>query len=89
MEPSSRQPYSLSIDIDRRHGCDKNNMFVPTSNQGPKKMCCAYCHKLCSQLVRHLEKVHKDEKDVKAFHSLPIGELISMKTIKLETENVS
>lgn len=74
IEPLSRQPYRLSINIDPRHGCDKNEMYVPTSDQGRKKYCCAYCKKLVSKLVPHLENVHKNEKDVKAFKSLRPGE---------------
>lgn len=74
IEPLSRQPYRLSINIDPRHGCDKNEMYVPTSDLGRKKYCCAYCKKLVSKLVPHLENVHKNEKDVKAFKSLLPGE---------------
>lgn len=78
IEPIDRtpiEPYRLSIGIDPSHVCDKNEMFVPTSDQGPKKYCCYFCKKLVSKLVPHLENVHKNEKDVKAFKSLPHGKL--------------
>lgn len=61
------------IHVKPHRGCDDVDMFVPTSDSGVKKHCCAYCHKRYTKLVRHLQMVHKSEAAVKKFGGLPIG----------------
>ncbi|XP_029157971.1 MATH and LRR domain-containing protein PFE0570w-like [Nylanderia fulva] len=52
--------------------CDDEKMHVETSNaKNIKQNYCIFCSKLQTQLVRHLEKVHRNESDVKKFAALP------------------
>lgn len=76
------QPDSLKINVANcpinitpGQGCNNHKMFVPTSDSGPKKLCCIYCLKRYSKLARHLTTVHKDEEDVKKLQSLPLGKI--------------
>lgn len=46
-------------------------MHVDKSNIKLKKNYCMFCMKMQSQLVRHLETVHRDETEVKKFMLLP------------------
>lgn len=48
-------------------------MFVRTSDEKGKKLCCQYCNKLYCKLARHVEMMHKDEADVQKFAALPKG----------------
>ena len=38
-----------------------------------KKYCCIYCKKIVSKLMKHFSHIHKEEKDVKIFLTLPPG----------------
>lgn len=49
---------------------------IPVSEVKGKKHFCLYCHKLFSQLPRHLEIKHADEEDVKQCKILPKGIII-------------
>lgn len=66
----------FTVNIEPRKGCDNTNMFILTKEEGPKvkKQCCIFCLQRYSKLVRHLEDVHKNEEEVKAFRDLTPGE---------------
>lgn len=64
--------------IEKRHnGCDIKNMFVPTSDGKPKKLCCMFCLKRYQKLERHLRDAHKDELAVKKFAACPPSKSLS------------
>lgn len=65
------------MNVEPRQGCDNTKMYVPTSDEGryTKKLCCYFCHKRYAKLARHLAAVHKNEKEVKKFITLPIGKI--------------
>lgn len=52
--PSTQRPRTMAI-----------RQKVPKSNEGPKKDFCLFCLTLQPRLDRHLEKDHKDKKEVK------------------------
>ncbi|KAJ6639451.1 hypothetical protein Bhyg_12196 [Pseudolycoriella hygida] len=64
---------SVSIKPKNILGCDNSTMFLRTSDQSGKKLCCPFCEKLYSKLARHMEAKHSEEVDVKKFLSLPKG----------------
>lgn len=53
--------------------CDNTKMYVNTSDQKGKKLCCPYCSKLYCKLPRHAEGMHKDEEDVIKFTAIEKG----------------
>ncbi|XP_077260680.1 uncharacterized protein LOC143896600 isoform X2 [Temnothorax americanus] len=57
--------------------CDDTNLIVSKSEKkgANKKYFCMYCKKLQTKFARHLETVHKNEKEVKKFILLPKGNL--------------
>lgn len=59
------------------YGCNDENMYVSISKPdgAQKKNFCLFCKKFQSNIVRHLETIHCDEKEVKKFSALPKGEL--------------
>lgn len=46
---------------------------VPSSHGSSKKYFCIFCKALLSKLPLHLEKMHKEEPEVRAFCVLPKG----------------
>lgn len=54
-------------------GCDNRDMYMMTSDQSIKKLCCPFCKKLCIKLARHMEVMHSQETDVKKFMECPKG----------------
>lgn len=54
-------------------GCDNSLMFVKTSDQPGKKLCCPFCDKLVSKLAKHMETKHNQEPDVEKFLNFPKG----------------
>lgn len=66
---------NFPMNIAPGQGSDDHKMFVPTSDSGPKKLCCPYCKKRYLKFARHLNDVHKDEEDVKKFQALPLGKI--------------
>lgn len=50
--------------------CNNKNMYVETSDQKTKRLCCPYCKKRFPKLARHMEGVHKTEKEVGEFRAL-------------------
>lgn len=64
-------------------------MFVRTSDQKRKKLACPYCNKLVCKLSRHVEMMHKNEKDVQKMKSFPKGTVTnrSFKTFLLVAFN--
>lgn len=50
---------------------------VETGKDKCKKYFCKFCNKLICKFVRHLEVLHKEEKEVSEFLLLPKGELHS------------
>ncbi|XP_067208798.1 uncharacterized protein [Linepithema humile] len=70
------------------NGCNDENMYVETSNaRSPKKNYCIFCSKLQTQLARHLEKVHRNELDVKRFTALPKNNTERKKIIEILRKN--
>lgn len=62
------------LNIKRLAGsCDNTKMFVKTSDQKSKKLCCPYCTKLYCKLARHVEEKHKDELAVRKLRAYPKG----------------
>lgn len=64
-----------SINVSGDAICDNVNLHVDNSkpNGAGKKNFCFYCKTLQSKIGRHLETVHKNEKEVKQFLVLPKG----------------
>lgn len=52
-------------------GCDDTHMTVDNSCSGNKKYYCLYCKALRTKFARHLERIHRNEEDVKKFVDLP------------------
>ncbi|XP_037049773.1 uncharacterized protein LOC119084041 [Bradysia coprophila] len=48
-------------------------MFVQTSDQKGKKLCCPFCWKLVCKLSRHVTTIHKDEEQVQKLVAIPQG----------------
>ncbi|XP_018372557.1 PREDICTED: uncharacterized protein LOC108767291 [Trachymyrmex cornetzi] len=68
-------------------GCNDENMYVDKSNVKSKQNCCIFCMKSQSKLVRHLEKIHADEPEVKKFAILPKRSLKRKKIIDTMRKN--
>ncbi|XP_037051791.1 uncharacterized protein LOC119085480 [Bradysia coprophila] len=54
-------------------GCDIRDMYMKTSDQSAKKLCCPFCQKLFIKLARHMEVKHYQQPDVQKFMKLPKG----------------
>lgn len=67
--------------------CDDEKMYVDKSNSNSKKNYCVFCMKSQSQLVRHLERVHHNEADVKKFAILPKKNPERLKIIDILRKN--
>jgi len=63
------------LNISGQKICDDTNLRVEYSKpRGTNKQnFCHYCKKMQSKISRHLERVHKNEKDVQKFTALPKG----------------
>lgn len=64
-----------SLNIFGQKICDDTNLHVKYSNlrgTGERNFC-YYCKKMQSKISRHLERIHKDEEEVKKFTALPKG----------------
>lgn len=74
---SSNRNTSLetSLNISGQKVCDNTKLHVEYSKPRGinKQNFCYYCKKMQSKISRHLERVHKNEKDVQKFTALPKG----------------
>lgn len=64
---------------------DKTKMFVGTSDQKGKKLCCPYCYKLFCKLSRHVEEKHKDVADVQKLLAIPKGNCSAFFILKISS----
>ncbi|XP_029175402.1 uncharacterized protein LOC114943848 [Nylanderia fulva] len=74
-----------SLNVSGQKICDDTNLQVKCSNpKGTgKQNFCYYCKKMQSKISRHLERVHKNEEEVKKFAALPKGNKERQKIIGL------
>ncbi|XP_029658994.1 uncharacterized protein LOC115232951 [Formica exsecta] len=71
----TKSSLETSLNVSGQKICDDTNLHVKCSNlRGTgKPNFCYYCKKMQSKISRHLERVHKDEEEVKKFAALPKG----------------
>lgn len=71
----TRSSLETSLNTSGKKICDDATLHVENSKPkgANKQNFCYYCKKLQSKISRHLEQVHKNEEEVKAFISLPKG----------------
>jgi len=64
-----------SLNVSGQKICDNTNLRVEHSKPRGinKQNFCYYCKKMQSKISRHLERVHKNEKNVQKFTALPKG----------------
>lgn len=64
-----------SLNVSGQKICDDVNLRVESSKPkgAGKQNFCYYCKKMQSKISRHLERVHKNEEEVKKFALLPKG----------------
>ena len=74
---------SMYID---KSGCNDENMYIDKSNKS-KQNCCIFCMKSQSKLARHLERMHRNEPEVKKFAILPKRNLERKKIIEIIRKN--
>ncbi|XP_036150600.1 GATA zinc finger domain-containing protein 14-like [Monomorium pharaonis] len=74
-----------SLNASRQQICDDANLHVECSKPKgqEKKNFCFYCKKMQAKISRHLERVHKNEEEVKKFTGLPKGNKERQKIIGL------
>lgn len=72
---TTKSSLETSLNASGQQICDDTNLRVTCSKpRGKEKQnFCYYCKKMQSKISRHLERVHKNEEDVKKFSALPKG----------------
>ncbi|XP_039312869.1 putative uncharacterized protein DDB_G0282133 [Solenopsis invicta] len=70
---TTQNSLETSLNVTGSKMCDDTNLHVNTSKSkgSGKQIFCYYCKKMQSKISRHLEKVHKNEDEVKKFTTLP------------------
>lgn len=71
---NTKSSLETSLNVSGQKICDDINLHVKCSKSGgiEKQNFCYYCKKMQSK-IRHLERVHKNEEEVKKFTALPKG----------------
>lgn len=72
---TTQNSLETSLNVTGSKMCDDTYLHVNTSKPkgSGKQNFCYYCKKMQSKISRHLEKVHKNEDEVKKFTTLPKG----------------
>jgi len=72
---TTKSSLETSLNVSGQKICDDTNLRIECSKPGglQKQNFCYYCKKMQSKISRHLERVHKNEKEVEKFITLPKG----------------
>jgi|GEM_PF-4207231 len=70
---TTKSSLETSLNVSGQKICDDTNLHIDCSKLGglQKQNFCYYCKKMQSKISRHLERAHKNEKEVEKFITLP------------------